>query len=112
MNAKHALVGGILAGVAASLCCVAPLVLLGLGLGGAWVANLSVFVPVRPLFLGLTLLFLYVAFRRLYPSGRSCEPASPCADGATPRRQRLIFWLVAIAVSGLVSFPWYAPLFY
>lgn len=42
----------------------------------------------------------------------SCEPATPCAEGETLRRQRLIFWLVAIPLLGLVGFPRYAPLFY
>lgn len=112
MNDKHLLIAGILTGIGASLCCVAPLLLLGLGLGGAWVANLSVLQPVRPLFLGLTLLFLYLAFRRLYPAAPSCELAGSCADDEIRRRQRLIFWLVAVPLLGLVSFPWYAPLFY
>jgi mercuric ion transport protein len=112
MNDKHLLIAGILTGIGASLCCVAPLFLLGLGLGGAWVANLTIFEPVRPLFLGLTLLFLGLAFRTLYLVPPACEPATPCADEPTRRRQRLIFWLVAVPLLGLVSFPWYAPLFY
>jgi hypothetical protein len=56
MNQKQTLIASVLAGIGASLCCVAPLVLLSLGLGGAWVANLTTFEPVRPVFMGLTLL--------------------------------------------------------
>jgi len=48
MNQKQTMIASVLAGIGASLCCVAPLVLLSLGLGGAWVSNLTVFEPVRP----------------------------------------------------------------
>src|SRR5881398_1114070 len=58
LNAKGSLVAGVLAAIGASVCCVVPLVLLALGIGGAWVGNLTAFEPYRPLFIGLTLLFL------------------------------------------------------
>lgn len=112
MNQKQALIAGALAGIGASLCCVVPLVLLGLGIGGAWVANLTLFAPVRPVFLGLTLLFLGLAFRKVYVTPASCEPGIVCADSATLHRQRLVFWLVAVPLLGLIAFPWFAPLFY
>ncbi|HLF98306.1 MAG TPA: mercuric transporter MerT family protein [Methylococcaceae bacterium] len=112
MNDKHALIAGILAGIGASLCCVVPLALLSLGLGGAWVANLAVFAPLRPLFLGLTLLFLALAFRALYLVPPACRAGEPCAEEDVQRRRRRIFWLAAIPLLGLLAFPWYARLFY
>ena len=48
MNQKQTMIASVLAGIGASLCCVAPLVLLSLGLGGAWVANLTAFEPGSP----------------------------------------------------------------
>lgn len=112
MNDKHALIAGILSGIGASLCCVAPLALLSLGLGGAWVANLAAFAPLRPLFLGLTLLFLALAFRALYLVSPTCRAGESCAVEEVQRRRRRIFWLVAVPLLGLLAFPWYAPLFY
>ena len=61
LNAKGSLVAGVLAGIGASVCCVGPLVLLALGIGGAWISNLTALQPYRPLFIGLTLLFLGLA---------------------------------------------------
>src|SRR6266542_3122810 len=49
LNAKGSLVAGILAAIGASVCCVAPLVLLALGIGGAWIGNLTAFEPYPPL---------------------------------------------------------------
>ncbi|HNB06198.1 MAG TPA: mercuric transporter MerT family protein, partial [Thauera aminoaromatica] len=43
MNARHTLWASALSAVGASLCCVAPLVLVTLGIGGAWVASLTAF---------------------------------------------------------------------
>lgn len=56
-NGNGTLIAGALAAVGASVCCVAPLVLLALGIGGAWISNLTALEPLRPVFIGLTLLF-------------------------------------------------------
>jgi len=112
MNQKQTLIASVLAGIGASLCCVAPLVLLSLGLGGAWVANLTTFEPVRPVFMGLTLLFIGLSFRKLYLTTQTCETDKPCADNEVIRKQRFIFWGVTIPLLGLLAFPWFAPLFY
>jgi len=112
LNAKGSLVAGILAAIGASVCCVGPLVLLALGIGGAWIGNLTAFEPYRPLFIGLTLIFLALAFRKLYLVPQACAPGAPCADPQTTKRQRLTFWSVAVLLLALLAVPWFAPLFY
>lgn len=112
LNVKGSLAAGALAAVGASICCVGPLVLLLMGIGGAWVANLAALEPVRPFFIGATLLFVALAFRRLYLVPQVCEPGSPCADLRTVRRQRLMFWIVVVVLASLLAVPWMAPLFY
>ena len=112
MNAKESLVAGILAAIGASVCCVGPLVLLALGFGGAWIGNLTALEPYRPIFIGLTLLFLGFAFRNLYLMPQVCEPGTVCADPLTARRQRIIFWIVSLLLLSLLAVPLLAPLFY
>jgi mercuric ion transport protein len=112
LNVKGSLVAGALAAIGASVCCVGPLVLLTLGIGGVWVGNLTALEPVRPFFIGVTLLFITLAFRRLYLVPQVCEPGTPCADPRTMKRQRLVFWLVVVILAGLLAVPWAAPLFY
>lgn len=112
LNVKTSLVVSTLAAVGASACCVGPLVLLALGVGGAWIGNLTVLEPYRPIFFGLTLLFLGLAFRKLYLVPQVCAPGAPCADARTITRQRFMFWLVAVLLLGLLAVPWLAPLFY
>jgi mercuric ion transport protein len=108
-NVKGSLFAGVLAALGASVCCVGPLVLLMLGIGGAWVANLTALEPLRPWLIGATLLFLGLAFRRLYLQPQVCEPGSACAEPIVLRRQRWIFWIVALALLALLSVPWLAP---
>jgi len=112
LNLKGALIAGGLAGIGASLCCVGPLVLVLAGVGGAWVSALTTLEPYRPIFIGLTLLFLGLAFHRLYLRAQICAPGMQCVDGRALTRQRAIFWLVSVPVLALVAFPWAAPLFY
>ncbi len=91
MNSRQTLIASVLAGIGASLCCVAPLVLLSLGIGGAWVATLTAFESVRPVFMGLALLFIGLTFRKLYLTPQTCESGKPCADDEVIRKQRFIF---------------------
>jgi mercuric ion transport protein len=112
MNQKQAMIAGVLAGIGASLCCVAPLLFVSLGLGGAWLANLTVLEPVRPLFIFLTLAFIGFAFYKLYLNPEECKPGKACANEETQGKQRIIYWLVTIPLLGLLAFSWIAPLFY
>lgn len=111
LNVKHSLLAGALAAIGASVCCVGPLVLLMLGIGGAWVANLTAVEPLRPWFIGVTVLFLGMTFKRLYLQPQVCEPGVACAGPVVLRRQRWIFWIVALALLALLSVPWLAPFF-
>lgn len=49
-NGRGALFAGGLAAILASTCCLGPLVLVALGFSGAWIGNLTVLEPYRPLF--------------------------------------------------------------
>ncbi len=109
---RTSLIAGTAAAVGASLCCVGPLVLLALGVGGTWIAKLTALEPYRPLFAGLTLLFLGLAFRRLYLVPKACRPGAACADLRVAKRQRLTFWITAMPLLGLLAIPWLAPFFY
>src|SRR6202045_4084711 len=74
------LAAGILAAVGASICCVGPLVLLALGVSGAWIGSLTALEPYRPFFIGLTVVFLALAFYRLYVVRPACSPESACGN--------------------------------
>ncbi|HQU16280.1 MAG: mercury transporter MerT [Chromatiales bacterium 21-64-14] len=110
-TATRSLVAGTIAAVVGSLCCVGPLVLLGLGVSGAWIGHLTVLEPYRPIFIGITLLFLGLAFRKLYRAPQVCTPGTPCADPRTRRNQRIVFWVVSVTLLGMLISPWVAQWF-
>lgn len=111
MNPKQTLLASVLAGIGASICCVGPLVLLMLGVSGAWIAHLAALEPLRPLFLALTLIFLALAWRKLYRAP-ACAPGQACAANGATKRQKALFWTITPALLALIAFPWYAPIFY
>jgi mercuric ion transport protein len=53
-TATKQLWASVLAAIIGSLCCVAPLVLLTLGISGAWIGQLTALEPYRPIFIGIT----------------------------------------------------------
>ncbi|VAX12302.1 Mercuric transport protein, MerT [hydrothermal vent metagenome] len=107
-SSQRSMIAAIVAGIGASLCCVGPLVLLMLGIGGSWISTLTALEPIRPLFIGITLVFIYLAFRKLYLLPVSCDIDKACAKPATRRNQRIIFWLLSSFIIALLAFPWYA----
>jgi mercuric ion transport protein len=79
-TATKQLWAGVLAAIVGSLCCVAPLLLLTLGISGAWISRLTALEPYRPIFIGVMLAFVGLAFRRLYITPAQCAPEEACAN--------------------------------
>lgn len=107
-----ALVTGGFAGILASACCVGPLVLVSLGLGGAWVSTLTVLEPYRWVFLGIAVLALIFAWRKIYRPAAQCEPGQVCAVPRVRRAYKITLWMVVALVSIAFVSPYFASLFY
>ncbi len=113
--AKATLAGGAFAALIASVCCVGPLALVTLGLGGAWVSNLTALEPYRPIFVGVALAFMALGYRQIFMKARTaaaCEPGTLCAVPATNRVYKALFWVVSALVLLALTFPYFLPLFY
>src|SRR5260370_7914781 len=77
-------VGGIFGALAASSCCVVPLILFSLGIGGAWIGDLTALAPYKPIFVagtaGLLGYGFYLVFwkpRRAWADGPPCSRPIP-----------------------------------
>jgi len=103
-----AVVGGLIAAVAASSCCIAPLVLFSVGVGGAWIGSLTALARYQPVFLALAAGFLAYGYHLIYRRSRQ-----PCDDGcARPLPGRLTkggLWIAASLVAVAAVYPWIAP---
>lgn len=107
-----AVLAGAAAAVGASACCAGPLLLVVLGVGGAWGSQLAALEAYQPWFIAATLVFLGYAFHRLYLRPAECAAGDACAVPATRTRQKALFWVVSALALGLIALPLYAPLFY
>ena len=104
-------IGALLAAIGASVCCVGPLLLLSLGISGAWMSTLTSMEAVRPFFFILTLIFIGLGYRKLYLLPENCEEGKACASSEVKQKQRMIFWIGSGLIMLLLAFPWYAPFF-
>lgn len=111
-DGRTALVTGGVAALVASACCLGPLVLVGLGISGAWIGNLTALEPYRPLFLGAALLAMLFAYRGIFRAAAECKPGDVCAVPQVRRAYRIVFWIVAALVLIALAFPYVLPLFY
>jgi len=104
-------VGGLLGAVAASSCCILPLVLFGLGVSGAWIGNLTQLAPYQPCFIAATLVCLGCGYWLLYRSPNvACADSEACAR-PLPRRFVKVALVVATAlVIVALGFDLIAPL--
>ncbi len=102
--------GGILGAVAASSCCILPLVLFSLGIGGAWIGNLTALTPYQPAFVGITLGFLGYGYWLVYRKSRvTCAQGVVCARPLTDRVVKLTLWSATALAAAAIAFPYVAP---
>ena len=92
-------------GIGAVLVAIGASVLLSLGIGGAWMTTLTSMEAVRPIFLVATLVFIGLAFRKLYRVPEQCETGEACASASVQRNQRIIFWVGSVIL--IVTFSAY-----
>ena len=109
---RGALVAGGLAAILASICCLGPLVLIVLGFSGAWIVNLTVLEPYRPIFIGAALVAMFFAYRRIFRPAQACKPGEVCSIPRVRIAYKIIFWIVAVLVVVALAFPYVLPLFY
>jgi len=93
--------GGVVGAILASSCCIAPLLLLSLGVSGAWMANLTALAPYQGYFITITLGFLTAGYWYVYWKPRkACDEDSYCATPASDKVVKVALW-VATALIGL-----------
>jgi len=107
---KWSLAGAVAAAVGATVCCTAPLLLFSLGIGGAWIGTLTAMEKHRPFWTAATLVFLGLAFLRVYRKRgtEACASEASCPPD-TGRRDKVLLWIVAVLVLGLLALPYAIP---
>lgn len=97
----------------ASSCCVVPFVLVTLGIGGAWMGNLTALDPYKPYFVIATVAFLCAGFWTVYLTPKKqCAEGSYCARPTSARITKTALWAATLLVILSAGVDLWAPLFY
>ncbi|MGB8929958.1 MAG: mercuric transporter MerT family protein [Anaeromyxobacteraceae bacterium] len=108
--------GAVAAAFAASLCCLGPLVMAALGIGGAGLLARFEFEAYRPYLATLAVILLgagiYLAYRRprLEAGTAAGTAACECVSPTTSHLARVALWLATVVVVLLLAFPYLAEL--
>lgn len=97
--------------VLASACCIVPLALFSLGIGGAWIANLTALAPYKPFFLALAaglIIAGFVSMRRR--RRRACDIDGYCASNLSMRITSAALWLSTALVLTVLAWPYLLPI--
>lgn len=114
-NNSKALTGvGIFAALAASLCCITPVLALLAGASGA-ASAFSWLDPARPYLIGLAVVVLtYAWYKSLFPANKDeCGPDGICkVENKSFLASRTFLIIITILAIGFMAFPYYSKIFY
>ena len=106
------LIGGLITALLSTVCCILPLVLLLLGIGGSWMSNLTALEPYKPIFICIAVVLLAVAYWKIFVKKGDCEEGKVCAVPENKKKYKIIFWIAALTILSSATISWWAPLFY
>jgi len=101
--------GGILGAIAASSCCIIPLILFSLGISGAWIGNLTALAPYKPIFITITLGFLGYGYWMVYRKPKACAEGETCARPLPNRVVKSALWGSTFLIVIALFWTWIAP---
>jgi mercuric ion transport protein len=107
---------GLLAAVAASLCCITPVLAVLGGLGGI-ASTFSFLLPLRPYLIGFTVIILGYAFYLAYKPKKEGDVDCACDDEESPAKKNFLnskafLWVVTGVSILLFTFPSYSYIFF
>lgn len=111
-HAGKALLAGSLAAMLASACCIGPLVLIMVGVSGAWISHLAALEPYQPVFVVAAMIALYFAARQIWRPAEACPAGQVCAAAPVRCAHKLLFGVVVALLVLALGFPLMAPWFY
>lgn len=105
--------GGVIGAILASACCVVPLLLVTIGVSGAWIGNLTALEPYKPYVAFVTMGLIGLGFWRVYFQPKvACEDGSYCARPESSLITKSALWIGAFVTLLAITINWWAPLFY
>lgn len=99
-----------LGALAMTSCCILPLVLVSFGVGGVWIAQLTVLYAYKWYTFAISAAFLSYGFWKAYRpvEAQLCQDGS-CAKPLNRTLMRGILWAAAVIVAAAMIFPYLTP---
>lgn len=105
--------GGLLGALAASSCCILPLILFGSGVSGAWIGNFTRLAPYQPYFLVTACACLggggWLVYRA---STKACAASEACARPLPNRLIKVSLVSAALLIAAAIGFDLLGPLLF
>lgn len=105
-----AAIASLLAALAASSCCLLPVILFTLGAGGAWIGTLVRLAPFQPYFIAAAVVCLGAGYWMVYRSHVGCAVRGSCGAPVGDRVIKSVLGLVTGLVALAIGFDLIAPL--
>jgi mercuric ion transport protein len=101
--------GGILGAVAASSCCMLPLLLFTLGASGPWIGTLVRLAPYQPYFIAVAVACLGCGYWLMYRSSKQ-KYAAACSTRSASKFVNPALVVATILVVAAIAFNFFWPL--
>jgi mercuric ion transport protein len=110
VRTRAAAVGSLLAALAASSCCLLPVVLFTLGAGGAWIGTLVRLAPFQPYFITAAIVCVGAGYWLTYRARVACADGATCRTPKADRLVRTMLGFATVLVVLAIGFNFVAPL--
>lgn len=103
---------GVVAALLSSTCCVVPFALVSMGIGGAWMSNLTALAPYQPFFVLVAVVLIGAGFyARSRRRKKTFADDSYCATDRSDTVVSIILWSGVALTLLAVLFPWVVSIF-
>jgi mercuric ion transport protein len=112
-KSRLAATGSLLAALLASSCCIGPLLLVSLGVSGAWIGNLTALEPYQPAFVMVAVACLAFGFWQVYFRPKKvCDANGVCVNPVSTKLVKTVLWVSSALIVAALTIDAWAPLFY
>lgn len=107
---RVATAGSLLGAAAMTSCCILPLVLVSMGVGGVWIAQLTALYAYKWFTFAIATGFIAWGFWKLRRAeAGACRDGAACARPVNRRLMRVSLWLAAAVTLLAMIFPYLTP---
>jgi mercuric ion transport protein len=100
----------VLGAIAASSCCVLPLLFVSVGISGAWIGTLTKLAPYQPIFLAVAAGCIAAGFWSIYGRKQVVCEGPECGTATSRRMTKLALWTGVVILIAAGSAEWWATL--